>query len=166
MTLASSARAVVGFLLLVTLHFTLRPLLGGRVQVDFLTIAVLFAAVRLRPGVAACVGWVAGVALDAVAPGSFGATALGYTVVAFVASRVNAAFFTVDTARSGAIVLGGKWAVDAIILLVAGGPAGSGRLAHLLFWSPLAALLTAGVATLLLLAAGRWFAAPRMARPA
>ena len=48
------------FLLLVVLHYTLRPLLGTRVTADFLLIAVLVTAVEVRPGVAAVVGLLAG----------------------------------------------------------------------------------------------------------
>ena len=44
MTPLGTLRAVAGFLLLVMAHFSLRPLIGGPVPLDFLSIAVLFAA--------------------------------------------------------------------------------------------------------------------------
>lgn len=158
MTLAESGRALVGFLLLVVAHFTLRPLLGGPVLVDFLTIAVLFSAVRVRPGAAAAIGFAVGVSLDSLSPGSFGTAALAYTCVAFLASRLNAAFFTDNISLTGAFVLAGKWAVDAVTLLLAGGLADTQSLMQLLVWSPLSAVLTAVVALFLLAVARPWFA--------
>lgn len=160
MTPAGTLRAIVGFLLLVIAHFTVRPLLGGPAQVDFLTIAVLFSAVRLRPGAAAVLGFSVGLALDSLSPGSFGTAALAYTAVAFVAARLNAAFFTDNISLTGVFVLLGKWAVDAVILLLAGGLADSRSLRQLLLWSPLAAVATALVALALLVVARPWFASP------
>ena len=84
--LGSALRAWLGFALLLTAHFAIRPLIGGRAHVDFVVIAILFAAVRMRPGFAAVVGLLTGLALDALAPGTFGASALALTVVAFGAS--------------------------------------------------------------------------------
>ncbi len=52
----------IAFLILVLLHFSLRPLLGWRAEIDFLLIAVLLAAVRVRPGAAAIMGFVVGLA--------------------------------------------------------------------------------------------------------
>ncbi|MCU0616341.1 MAG: rod shape-determining protein MreD [Gemmatimonadaceae bacterium] len=160
MTLAETGRAIVGFLVLLVAHFTLRPLLGGPVLIDFLTIAVLFSAVRVRPGVAAVIGFAVGLSIDSLSPGHFGTAAAAYTAVAFVAARLNAAFFTDNISLTGAFVLAGKWVVDAIILLLAGGLAGSGSLLQLLLWSPLSAMVTALVAVLLLMVARPWFAAP------
>lgn len=157
MNVAAVARALTGFALLVLAHFTVRPLLGGPVQVDFLTIAVLFSAVRVRPGAAAVIGFVAGLALDSLSPGHFGTAALAYTLVAFVAARLNAAFFTDNISLTGAFVLIGKWSVDAITLLLAGRFTDVRSLAQLAVWSPLAALATAAVALVLLGIARPWF---------
>jgi len=41
-------RACIAFLILVLLHFSVRPLLGWRAEIDFLLIAVLLAAVRVE----------------------------------------------------------------------------------------------------------------------
>ena len=60
MSWTRSARAVLAFSLLVLLHYTIRPFLGWRTPVDFLVIAVLLSAVRVRPGAAALIGFCTG----------------------------------------------------------------------------------------------------------
>ncbi len=49
-------RAALIFVALVAMHYFVRPLMGWRVSMDFLVIAMLLVAVRVRPGVAAVVG--------------------------------------------------------------------------------------------------------------
>ena len=66
--MATYAQAIVGFILLLIAHYTVRPLIGGRAPVDFLAIAVLFSAVRLRPGAAALLGFAVGLTIDALQP--------------------------------------------------------------------------------------------------
>jgi rod shape-determining protein MreD len=147
---AVAVQALVGFLLLVIAQYTLRPLIGGRAQVDFLAIAVLFSAVRLRPGAAALLGFVVGLMVDCLAPGSFGAAALAFTLVGYAASWLKAVFFADHIALTGLFVFGGKWLFEALYLL-AGPRVGSIDLVlQLLLWVPLAAALTAVVAVLLL----------------
>ena len=145
-------KSVLGLTLLVAAHFAIRPLISARVNVDFLLIAILFAAVRLRPGYAAIVGLLAGVALDALAPQAFGAAAIAYVVVAFTASRVKAVFFADHVALTGLFVFLGKLAFDAIYALVSGGVHGVELVVQLLLWSPLSAAVTALVAIVLLTA--------------
>ena len=60
-------------LVLVALQYTLRPMLDWRANVDFLVIAVLVVAVRVRPGTAAVVGFAIGLVADALTPEAFGA---------------------------------------------------------------------------------------------
>jgi len=158
MTLLHAVRAVAGFLLLVVAHFSLRPLLGGPVLIDFLSIAVLFSAVRVRPGVAAVIGFVAGIALDSLSLDAFGTMALAYTAVSYTASWLRAAFFTDNLSLTALFVLLGKWSVDVIsVLLATGMPDRAGWL-QLGVWSPLAGALTALVAVVLLAIARPWFA--------
>lgn len=147
----SAVRAVVGFALLITAHFAVRPLFGPRVMVDFLVIAILFAAVRMRPGFASLLGFAAGLALDAVAPGSFGAAALTLALIAFAASWLKAVFFADHIALTGLFIFLGKWLFDALYTLV-GGARGADYVVQLLLWSPLAAALTSAVAIVLLTA--------------
>ncbi len=148
----SAARAWLGFALLVTAHFGIRPLITGRVTVDFLLIAVLFAAVRMRPGLAALVGFLAGIAVDALAPASFGAFALALSVVAFGASWVKAVFFADHVALTGLFVFAAKWLFDITHTFIQGRSSGAGLLVELLLWSPLSAALTAMVALVLVTA--------------
>ncbi len=160
---ASSLRAGVGFLLLVIAHFSLRPLIGGPVPVDFLSIAVLFSAVRVRPGAAAVIGFLCGLAIDSLSLDAFGTAALAYTAVAYTASWLKSAFFADNITLTALFIFAGKWSFDLLSLLVANGVPDSRGLLQLLLWSPLAGALTAVVAILLLLVARPWFAAP-MAR--
>ncbi|MDQ8158552.1 MAG: rod shape-determining protein MreD [Gemmatimonadota bacterium] len=146
----SAMRAWLGFALLLTAHFAIRPLIGGRAHVDFVLIAILFAAVRMRPGFAAVVGLLTGLALDALAPGTFGASALALTVVAFGASWLKAVFFADHVALTGLFVFAGKWLFDVALTLLTGGAAGTSWIATVLLWSPLSAALTALFATVLL----------------
>lgn len=144
------ARGILGVLLLLLAHFTIRPLIGGRASIDFLAIAVLFAAVRVRPGGAALIGFAAGMIVDAMAPISFGAGALALTLVAYAASWLRAVFFADHVALTGLFVFLGKWLFDAIYLIAGRGPKGADLLVQLVLWSPISAALTALVAVLLL----------------
>lgn len=147
---ASVLRAWVGFAILVAAHFAVRPLFDTRANVDFLLIGVLFSAVRMRPGLAALLGLVAGLMTDALAPSAFGAASLAFVVVAFGASWVKAVFFADHVALTGLFVFLGKLSFDAVYALVSGGTRGMGLLVQLLLWTPLSAALTAAVAILLL----------------
>ncbi len=143
MTSARSLSTAVVVAIMVALHFTLRPILDWRAGVDFLTIAVLVVAVRVRPGVAALVGFTIGLVADALAPESLGAGALAMTIVGFAASRLKSAFFADNVMLNAVFVFIGKVAFD-VIFLVAERRLGGGALAGQLFlWTPLAALLTA-----------------------
>jgi rod shape-determining protein MreD len=142
----------MGFSLLLIAHFAVRPLITGPAHVDFVMIAILFSAARLRPGLAAVTGFLTGLAVDAMAPGSFGAVALVLTLVAFGASWLKAAFFADQVALTGLFVFGGKWLFDVALALLVGAPSGALMGASLLLWSPLSAALTACAAVFLLTA--------------
>jgi rod shape-determining protein MreD len=138
------------FLLLLVLHYTVRPLLSSRISVDFMVIAVLLAAVHVRPGVAALTGFATGLIADSLAPLAFGAGALALSAVGAAGSWLKSAVFG-DNALAQIVFLGaGKWAFD-IIYLVAERRLGIGDLAvQLALWSPLSAIATglAGVVVL------------------
>jgi len=140
------------FVVLVVLHYTLRPVLDWRASIDFLAIAVLLVAVRARPGVATLVGFAVGIVADAMTPGSFGAGALAFSVVAYAASTLKAAFFADNIALNAVFVFLGKWVSDLIFLAAEHRLGGSEFLAQALLWSPLAAAVTAvvGLAVLVL----------------
>lgn len=145
-------QGAIGFSLLVLAHFVLRPFLDGRVTVEFLLIAVLFAAVRLRPGVAALLGLLVGVALDAQAPDTFGSGAVGLTLISQGASRLRAVFFSEALAVTGGFVFLGTWLFLMSRLVVSAGLSGGGLIPALFVWSPLTSIATALVAMLLLVA--------------
>ena len=130
---------------LVLLHFTLRPLLGWRVQPDFLVIALLLISVRSRPAIAAFCGFAIGVVTDSLTPGTFGAGALAMTLVGFASSWLKSVFFTENLALNGLFVLLGKWAFDLVYVVAERRLGGTDLLAQLFWWSPLSAILTAAV---------------------
>ncbi len=147
---AVTVQAVVGFALLLIAHYTIRPHIGGRAPIDFLAIAVLFSAVRLRPGLAALLGFLVGLAVDSLAPGYFGAAALSFTLVGYAASWLKAVFFADHVALTGLFVFVGKWVYDGLYILAGPRIGGVDLLVQLLLWTPIAAALTAGVSVLLL----------------
>lgn len=148
--IGSALRAWLGFALLIVAQFGVRPLVAGRATVDFAVIAVLFSAVRMRPGLAALTGFLTGLALDALSPGSFGSSMIVLTLVAFAASWLKAVFFADHVALTGLFVFGAKWFFDVAMTLLTGAGTGVSLLVTLLLWSPLSAALTAVVAVLLL----------------
>ncbi|HEX6536292.1 MAG TPA: rod shape-determining protein MreD [Gemmatimonadaceae bacterium] len=146
-------RTLVAFVVLVLLHYTLRPLLGWRASPDFLIIALLLIAIRVRPGTAALVGLVMGVVADSLQPHAFGAGALGMTLVGFGASWLKAVFFADDVFLNAFFFFLGKWAFDLVFLLAEHRLGGGELLVEILVWSPLKGIVTAvfGLVTLLIL---------------
>ena len=148
------ARTAVAFTVLVLLNYSLRPLLGWRAAPDFLMIALLLVAIRVRPGTAALIGFLMGIIADSVTPQAFGASALAMSVVGFAASWLKAVFFADDVLLNAFFFFLGTWAFDIIRVLFAEHHAGGGELLLQLFvWSPLAGAVTAlfGLVTLLIL---------------
>jgi len=143
---------VVAVFALILAQFTLVPLLGWRVGVDCLAIAVVVVAVRVRPGVAAVTGFLIGLLADALAPEAFGAGALAMTLVASGASRLKAGFFEDRLLLSVLLLAGVKFAHDVIYVLAERRLHGVALLAQLGLWSPLAALATALVGAAVLVA--------------
>jgi rod shape-determining protein MreD len=152
MNAGRAIRSTLVFLILVSLHYAVRPLLDWRAEIDFLVIALLLAAVRLRPGAAAILGLIAGFASDSLSPGAFGSGALALSVVGFAASWLKAVFFADNVAINAFFFFAGKWAVDIIYVLTERRLGGLDLVSQLLLWSPLSAAVTAvaGVALLLL----------------
>lgn len=131
--------------ILVTMHFTLRPLLDWRAGVDFLVIGVLVVAVRVRPATAAIVGFLLGLTVDAMAPEALGAAALAMTLTGFGASRLKAAFFADDLGLLAVFVFLGKVFFDVVSVLAGGQLGGMTLVWQLIAWTPLSALATAVV---------------------
>ena len=153
MSTARIVRGVLVFALLVTLHYGVRPLLGWRAPIDFLLIAILLSAVRMRPGAAALVGFLAGIATDSLVPESFGTGALALTSVAYAASWLKAVFFADNLALNGIFFFLGKWGTDLVIALAERRLHGVELVSQVLLWSPLSAVVTAlaGLVLLVLL---------------
>jgi rod shape-determining protein MreD len=147
------ARTLIAFVVLVLLHFTLRPLLGWRVGPDFLVIALLLVAIRVRPGTAAVLGLAMGIVADSIELHAFGAGALAMCCVGFAASWLKAVFFADDMFLNAFFFFAGKWAFDIIFLLAERRVGGGELLRELLVWSPITAVVTAlwGLLTLLIL---------------
>lgn len=141
---------VVLFVLLVTLHFTLRPLLDWRAGVDFMVIASLLVAVRVRPGAAALVGLLLGLAMDSMTPEALGAGALAMTLMSFGASRLKAGFFTDDLGLHAVFVFTGKVFFDIVATFAEGRLSGMTLVWQLVAWTPLSALATAAVGIVVL----------------
>lgn len=151
MSLQRGLRAALLFLALVAMHYFLRPLLGWRVSMDFLVIAVLLVAVRVRPGVAALLGFALGLIGDSLAPATFGAGALAMSLVGFSASWLKAVFFSDNVFLHAFFFFLGKWAFDAIFVLAARQGSLYENATQIVLWSPLAAALTAATGVVVLL---------------
>ncbi|HUQ48577.1 MAG TPA: rod shape-determining protein MreD [Gemmatimonadaceae bacterium] len=151
MNLGSIARAVATFLILVLLHYTLRPLLGWRAPMDFLLLALLLSAIRVRPAVAAVIGLVLGIVSDSLTPEALGAGAVAMTIVGYLASWLKAVFFADNLALNAFFFFLGKWIFDVIYFSVEQRLGGIELIQQLLLWSPLSAAATAIAGILLLL---------------
>lgn len=150
MNLGSMARAVATFVILVLLHYTLRPLLGWRAPMDFLILALLLSAIRVRPAVAALIGLALGLVSDSLTPDALGAGALAMTIVGYLASWLKAVFFADNLALNAFFFFLGKWVFDVIYFSVEQRMGGIELVQQLLLWSPLSAAATAAVGVLLL----------------
>jgi rod shape-determining protein MreD len=143
MNWGSILRTVICCVILIMLHYTVRPLLGWRAPIDFMLIAALFGAVRMRPGMAAMYGLFLGLVSDALAVNGFGAAALGMTIVAYTASWLKAVFFADNLALNAFFLFVGKWLFDIVVVLASRRIVGTELAMQIFVWSPLAAALTA-----------------------
>ena len=154
---ANRIQLAVVLLLLVVLHFYVRPRLWGpRVSPDFLLVGLMLFAMRSGPGASAVAGFMVGLAADSLTPARFGAGALAHTVVAYVASWARAVFFADNLLVNAAFVAAGVWLRDFLVLVVSGNGDGS-VLTELAVYSPLQALSSALFALVILLAFREWF---------
>jgi rod shape-determining protein MreD len=149
----SALRTALAFVILIVLHYTLRPMLAWRAEPDFLLIATLLVAIRVRPGVAALLGFLLGLVSDALTVHAFGAGALALSVIAFSASWLKAVFFADNMALNAFFFFVGKWAFNTLYLLVEHRFSGGELLEQIFVWSVLSAAVTAfvGLAVLLIL---------------
>src|SRR5690349_14555226 len=153
MNWTGAVRTILVCAILIVLHYTLRPLLAWRSSIDFMIVALLLGAVRMRPGAAAVYGFILGLIADSLGVTVFGAAALGMSVVGFAASWLKAVFFADNLALNGFFLFVAKWAFDLIFLAVGAVQGGTDLVMQMFVWSPLAAAWTAvaGVIVLSLL---------------
>lgn len=150
MNLGSIARAIATFLILVLLHYTLRPLLGWRAPMDFLVLALLLAAIRVRPAAGAIIGLAMGIVSDSLTPDALGSGAIAMTIVGYLASWLKAVFFADNIALNAFFFFLGKWVFDVIYFSVEQRLGGVELIQQLLLWSPLSAAATALAGVVLL----------------
>lgn len=150
MTFNGVVRITIAIVILILLDFSVRPLLGWRAEIDFRIIALLLAAVRLRPGSAALLGCIMGLVFDSLTPHAFGAGALAMTVVGYMASWLKAVFFADNLALNGFFFFAGRWAFAIVYVLAAHQANGVELVQQLLVWAPLSAAATAAAGVVLL----------------
>lgn len=156
---AGAYRPAAVLLLLVLLHFSLRPWLGSpRPAPDFLLLALLVYAIRARPGAAAVAGFLVGLISDALTPVAFGAGAMAHTVVGYLAAWGKAVFFAENLAVSAGFFTAGTWLRDVLVLLGGGHLQGTQLLWQVSVWSPLKAVTTALAGVVILVVFRRWLA--------
>ncbi len=149
-------RSVGVLILLLALHFYVRPRLGTpRFAPDFIAIGVLLYALRARPGQAAVAGLLAGLLTDALTPARFGAGALANAVVGYLAAYGRSVFFADNLLVTGGFFFVGTWLRNLLVLIASGTP-----LSQLVMdagvWSSLQALSTAVVGVMLALLLRGW----------
>lgn len=142
-------RLLFAVLLLVVAHFVLRPLLGDRIEINFLVLALLLLSIRVRPGVGALLGLVMGAAADAASPAGFGSAMLALTLVGYVTSWLKAAFFAENAVLDGVVIFASAWGVILLRLLLSGRGFEAGAAVTALVWAPLSAAATALVGAVL-----------------
>jgi len=140
---AAAVRTGIVCVILIVMHYTLRPLLAWRASIDFLLIALVFGSVRVRPAAAAVYGFILGLATDSLSLGVFGAGALAGTIVGFSASWLKAVFFADNLALNAFFLFVGKWLFDLVYVLMERRMHGIEMLMQIVVWSPLAAAVTA-----------------------
>ncbi len=154
---ANRLQLAVVLLLLVVLHFYVRPRLWGpRSSPDFLFVALMLFAMRSSPGAGALAGFAVGLIADSLTPARFGAAALAHTVVGYAGSWARTVFFADNLLVNAAFVAGGLWVRDFIVLAVSG-RGDRPMLAELALYSPLQAVTSALFALLVLVAFREWF---------
>jgi len=144
-------------LVLLAAHFVLRPnLFPSRFAPDLVLVALLFFAIRSRPGAGAVAGFLVGLLTDAVAPTTFGAAAFSLTIVGYAAGWLKAVVFADNLVVTAVFVFAASWLHD-LLELVASNALRSGALAtQLLLVSPASALSTAAAAVVALLLFRGW----------
>ncbi len=143
---------------LVIMHFTVRPLIGhDEVSPDFMLLALMFYAIRSRPGHAAVAGFSIGIIADALSPVAVGSSALAHTVVAYLQAWGKAVFFPDNLLVTAGFLFAGTWTRNFLVML-AGSQVGGVRLFWTMgTWSLAQAITTTIMGLAVLLVFRRWF---------
>ncbi len=108
---------------LLVAHFLLRPLLVARpFAPDLLAGALMLAALHMRPGTAAVVGFGAGLLEGAMALEGMGTLAATFALIGYVAARARELFFADSALFLPAFAFVGVWALHMGELLAVGAP--------------------------------------------
>jgi len=154
---SSRWQLVIGTVLLVLLHFYVRPRFWStQTGPDFLFMALMFYAMRSGPGAGALAGFGVGLVNDALTPAQLGAGALAHTVAGYLAAWGRAVFFADNLVVNAAFVAVGVWLRDTIVLL-ASGPGREDFMRELVVLSPLQALVSGIAAAVVLVVFRQWF---------
>ncbi len=147
-------------LLLVAVHVVLRPrYLPSPYAPDLVLVALLFFAIRSRPGAGAVAGFVVGLMSDAIAPSGFGAAAFSLTIVGYLAGWLKALVFPDNLLVNGLFVFLASWLRDALEMAVSNALRSGDVGTRLLVTSPLSAASTAAAAVVVLLLFRGWLRA-------
>lgn len=139
-----SRRALSGALLLALAHFVFRPyLVASWWSPDLLAGAVLVAALHLRAGQAAVVGFVLGLLEGAMALEGLGILASGYAALAYLGARMWDLFYADARLFLPAYLLLGAWT---LLLVNTWSTMGDLTWSFSLLRAPVAALTTAAAA--------------------
>ncbi len=155
---AARWQLIAGMILLVLLHFYVRPRLWStRTGPDFLFIALMFYAMRSGPGAGALAGFIVGLVDDALLPARFGAGMVANTIIGYLAAWGRAVFFADNLFVNAGFVAVGVWLRDFLVLVVSG-LGQEDLMTELLVRSPIQALESGVCAALVLVAFRQWFA--------
>ena len=153
-------KLAAALLILVALHFVLRPRLApSPFAPDLVLVALLFLAIRTRPAVGAVAGFVVGLLADAVAPTTFGAGAFALTIVGFAAGWLKAVVFADNLLVNALIVFAASWTRDVLQVAASSQLRGGALGFQLLVLSPAAALSTAAAALVAVFVLRGWLTA-------
>jgi rod shape-determining protein MreD len=146
--------------LLIAAHFAVRPRFAStRFAPDLVLVALLFFAIRSRPGAGAAAGFVIGLLADAVAPTAFGAGAFALTIVGYLAGWLKAVVFADNLLVNALFVFAASWTRDVLQVLASSQLRGGALGTQLLVVSPVAALSTSAAALVVLLLFRGWLKA-------
>jgi rod shape-determining protein MreD len=152
---APRVKLAIVLVVLVAAHFALRPRFApSPLAPDLVLVALLFYAIRSRPGAGAAAGFIVGLLMDAVAPTAFGANAFALTIVGYLSGWLKAVVFPDNVLVNVVFVFAASLARDVLQVLAAGQlRSGAGVL---LVTSPFAALSTTAAALVALLVFRGW----------